>query len=134
MAVDPIRQLAEVIKIIFDASVALGTRGNELLAMLLDELPDTEPPTPLTATVGEDTSDTTRMTALLTWDNAGTGNHVTIDWGAPDAVDDDEPATGTKSYQYPSAGDYTVAVTDLDDAARTVSVAVTVPFTVTGAP
>jgi hypothetical protein len=131
--VDPIRQLVEITKIVVDASASLGARAGELLTALLDQLPEPEPPAALTAEVGEDTTDTTRMTALLTWDNAGTGNHVTIDWGATDAVDDDEPATGTATYQYEAAGTYSIDVTDLEDETRTVSVDVTVPFTVTGA-
>jgi hypothetical protein len=129
-----VRSLAEITKIIIDTSAMLGTRASELLQKVIDELPDGESPTPLTAEVSEDTTDTTRMTALLAWDNSGTGNHVTIDWGAPDAVDDDEPATGTASYQYLSAGTYPIAVTDLEDDTRTVTVDVTVPFTATGAP
>jgi hypothetical protein len=128
------RQLAEITKILVDTAATLNARGSELLAMLIDELPPDEEPAPLTADVTEDTTDTTRMTALLTWDNSGTGNHVTVDWGAPDAVDDDEPATGTLTYQYLTAGTYPIAVTDLEDDTRTVTVDVTVPFTVTGAP
>lgn len=128
------RQLAEIAKIIIDTAGMLNARGSELLAKLIDELPDGEPPAPLTAEVGEDTTDVTRMTALLAWDNSGTGNHVTIDWGVTDVVDDDEPATGTKSYQYATAGTYAIDVTDLEDATRTVTVDVTVPFTATGAP
>lgn len=130
---DNTRLLAEITKIVIDASTALGVRASELLQKLVDELPDPEPPAPLTAEVGEDTSDATRMTALLAWDNSGTGNHVTVDWGVPDAVDDDEPPTGTASYAYPSAGTYPITVTDLEDDTRVVTVDVTVPFTVTGA-
>lgn len=129
-----LRQLAEIAKIVIDTSVSLGTRGSELLDMIIAELPPDEEPAPLTADVTEDTTDTTRMTARVTWDNSGTGNHVTIDWGAPDAVDDDEPATGTLTYQYLTAGTYPVEVTDLEDDTRVVTVEVTVPFTVTGAP
>lgn len=127
------RQLVEVTKIVADAAASLGAYASQLLEKVLESLPVDEPPTPLTAEVGEDTSDTTRMTALLAWDNAGTGNHVTIDWGVTDVVDDDEPATGTKSYQYMTAGTYPISVTDLEDETRTVTVDVTVPFTVTGA-
>lgn len=128
-----VRQLADITKIVVDASASLSARAVELLELLIAELPDGEEPTPLTATIGEDTSDATRMTALLAWDNSGTGDHVTIDWGVPDAVDDDEPPTGTKSYTYLAAGDYDVTVTDLEDDTRQVIVDVTVPFTVTGA-
>jgi hypothetical protein len=128
---DNTRQLAEIARILVDTAAMLNARGSELLGKLIDELPPVDE-TPLTATVGEDTTDTTRMTALLTWDNAGSGNHVTIDWGAPDATNDDEPATGTATYQYDAAGTYSIDVTDLEDDTRTVSVDVTVPFTVTG--
>jgi hypothetical protein len=131
---DHARQLAEVVKIIVDTAATLNAHGGELLTKLIDELPDGEVPSPLTATVGEDTTDATRMTALLTWDNSGTGNHVTIDWGGTDTVDDDEPATGTASYQYGTPGSYPITVTDLEDDTRTVQVDVTVPFTATGAP
>jgi hypothetical protein len=130
---DYTRQLAELAKLIIDTSVVLGSRGAQLLDALIDQLPPVDEPGPLTADVAEDTTDTTRMTALLAWDNSGTGNHVTIDWGAPDATDDDEPATGTATYQYDAAGTYSIDVTDLDDNTRTVTVDVTVPFTVTGA-
>ena len=126
------RQLAEIAKILVDTAATLNARGSELLAMLIDELPPDEEPAPLTADVTEDTTDATRMTASLTWDNSGTDNHVTIDWGVPDAVDDDEPATGTATYQYLTAGTYPIAVTDLEDDTRIVTVDVTVPFTVTG--
>lgn len=128
-----LRPLAEVTKIIIDVSAVLSTRAAELLQKVIDELPDGEEPTPLTVDVSEDTTDTTHMTALLAWDNSGTGNHVTIDWDVPDAVDDDEPATGTATYQYTTPGTYAVTVTDLVDATRTATVDVTVPF-VTGGP
>lgn len=129
---DNTRQLAEIARILVDTAATLNARGSELLGKLLAELPPDEEPTPLTADVSEDTTDATRMTALLAWDNFGTGNHVTIDWGAPDASDDDEPATGTATYRYEVAGTYAIDVTDLEDATRTVTVPVTVPFTVTG--
>lgn len=127
------RQLVEATKIVADAAASLSTHVSHLLEKVRESLPDEEPPVPLTAEVGEDVTDATRMTALLEWDNSGTGNHVTIDWGVTDVVDDDEPATGTKSYQYATAGTYAIDVTDLEDATRTVTVDVTVPFTVTGA-
>jgi hypothetical protein len=126
------RQLAEIAKILVDMAATLNARGVELLTMLIDELPPDEEPAPLTADVAEDTTDATRMTALLTWDNSGTDNHVTIDWGGTDTVDDDEPATGTASFQYTTPGNYDVTVTDLEDDTRFVTVDVTVPFTVTG--
>lgn len=126
-----VRELASVAKIVIDTSATLITRGVELLALLIERLPEEDP---LTVTVDEEATDETRMTARLSWDNLGSGNHVTIDWGVPDAVDDDEPPTGTASYRYESAGTYSIDVTDLIDATRRVTVDVTVPFTVTGAP
>lgn len=124
------RQLAEIAKIMTETAATLSTRGSELLQLLLDELPSGDE---LTATVVEDITDPTRMSVTLAWDNSGSDNHVTIDWGAPDAVDDDEPPVGTKNYTYATAGDYEVEVVDLEDATRVVTVDVTVPFTVTGA-
>jgi hypothetical protein len=123
------RDLIDIIKILLETSANLTQRANTLLDHVSDD--DPEQPTPLTATVVEETSDDTHMTALLTWDNSGSGHPVTIDWGPADTVDDEEPATGTKTYQYLNAGQYVVTVTDLDDPLRTVGVPVTVPF-VTG--
>lgn len=125
---DPARQLAEIIKIIVDTSTLLSTRGSELLTKLIDLLPPDEEPTPLTLDVSEDTTDETGMTVLLAWDNSGTDEHVTIDWGAPDAVDDDEPPTGSASYRYLTTGTYTITVTDLVDATRVATADVTVPY------
>jgi hypothetical protein len=125
------RPLAEVTKLILDTSVMLSQRASELLQRVIDDLPPDEEPAPLTIDASQDTTDATGMTVLLAWDNSGTGNHVTIDWGATDTVDDDEPATGTMSYQYATAGTYEITVTDLEDDARYATVDVTVPF-VTG--
>lgn len=122
------RPYAEIAKILIDTAAVLSTRGVELLTKLIDELPGDEP-SPLTIDAGEDTSDATRSTVLLAWDNSGTAGHVTIDWGVTDVVDDDEPATGTKSYKYATAGTYVITVTDLTDAARTAQATVVVPFT-----
>jgi hypothetical protein len=113
-----------------NASKSLDEHAQELLTRLLDSIPPDENPTPLTASV-HDVSGST-MTAELVWDNSGTGNGVTLDWGVTDVTDDEEPATGSKTYQYELEGDYTIVVTDLDDNTRTVNVDVTVPF-VTGA-
>jgi len=121
------RDLIDIIKILLETSANLTQRANSLLDRL-DDGDDPEQPTPLTASVTEDTTDTTRMTAKLTWDNSGSGRPVTIDWGPTDTVDDEEPATGTKTYQYRDAGQYVVTITDLDDPLRTVGIPVTVPF------
>jgi len=123
------RELAELAQLLIDTSTVLSTRAGQLLERLIADLPPDEEPTPLTASVHGviDSS----MTAELVWDNSGTGNHVSIDWGVTDAVDDDEPAVGTKTYQYALEGDYVIVVTDLEDATRLIEVDVTVPF-VTG--
>lgn len=123
-------QLVSVIKTIIAATTSLTQHVNDLLVALEDQLPDDEP-TQLTASVAEDTTDATRMTAQLAWNNTDYG-HVMIDWGVTDATDDDEPAVGTASYQYATAGTYEITVTDQNDATRTAQVDVTVPFTVTG--
>lgn len=125
---DPTRQLAEIIKIVVDTSTLLSTRGGELLNKLIEMLPSDEEPTPLTLDVSEDTTDATGMTVLLAWDNSGTGEHVTVDWGVADAVDDDEPPTGSASYRYDDAGTFTITVTDLADATRVATAEVTVPY------
>jgi hypothetical protein len=124
-------QLVAITKTILTAAQSLVEHALGLVDAIADELPDDEP-TPITATVTEDATDTTRMTAQVAWDNTGYGN-VTIDWGVVDATDDEEPETGTASYLYATAGTYPITVTDQDDDTRTVTVDVTVPFTVTGA-
>jgi hypothetical protein len=126
--VDPVRQLADITKIIIDTSSVLAARGSELLGVLIEHLPPGEEPTPLTVDASEDTTDDTGMTVLLAWDNSGSGKGVTIDWGTPDGVDDEAPATGTMSYQYTAEGDFTVTVTDVEDETRTASVNVTLPY------
>lgn len=124
------RDLIDIVKLLLETSASLTQRANVLLDHVGDD--DPEQPTALTASVVEEPTDDSHMTALLTWDNSGTGSSVTIDWGPADTVDDEEPATGTKTYQYRDAGQYVVTVTDLDDPLRTVGVPITVPF-VTGA-
>jgi hypothetical protein len=123
------RELAELVQVLTNASESLVAHARDLLARLVDALPNDEP-TPLTASAHGVTGSS--MTAELVWNNSGTGNPVTIDWGVVDVVDDEEPAVGTKTYQYADAGQYVVTVTDQDDPLRTVGVPVTVPF-VTGA-
>jgi hypothetical protein len=124
------RELAELVNVLLDASASLATHARTINDRLIGTLPPDEPPAPLTASAGPVVGND--MTAQLVWDNSGTGEDVTIDWGVTDVVDDQEPATGTKTYQYEEAGDYVITVAELDNASRTVSVDVTVPF-VTGA-
>jgi hypothetical protein len=117
------RELAELIQVLLDAV-------KKLTDMLVNQLPpDLPEPIPLTASVHGVTGN--QMTADLHWDNSGTGRHVRIDWGVTDATDDDEPATGSKTYQYELEGSYVIMVTDHDDPTRVATVDVTVPI-VTG--
>lgn len=124
--VNAARELAKIIQILLDASSSLASHARALTERLLNALPTDEPPARLTASVRGVTGST--MTVELVWDNSGTGNHVTIDWGVPDVTDDDEPAVGTATYQYAAIGSYVVSVTDLVDATRATSVDVTIPF------
>lgn len=125
------RELAELIQILLNVTDSLGQHARSLTERLVASFPppDGGDKPALTASVHGVSGSS--MTAELVWDNSGSNNSVTIDWGATDTVDDEEPATGTKTYQYEDAGDYTIVVTDLEDATRTVDVDVTVPF-VTG--
>lgn len=125
-------QLVAIAKTLLDAATSLLQHATDVVAALADALPPGEEPADLSANVSEDTTDTTRMTAQLAWDNTGQGN-VTIDWGATDATDDEEPETGTATYRYQSAGTYVIKVTDLDDDARYVRIPVTIPFSTTTA-
>lgn len=124
-------QLVAITKTLLDAATSLLQHATDVVTSLADLFPPDEEPADLTASVNEDTTDTTRMTAQVAWDNTGQGN-VMIDWGVPDATDDEEPETGTATYQYQEPGTYPIVVTDQDDDQRTVSVPVTVPFTATG--
>lgn len=92
-------------------------------------VPEQDPqPDPLALTVTEDTSDATRMTVSVTVDNKGEGS-VSVDPGDGSAVLAN-PGDGTPvTYTYQAAGDYTLVVTDDDNATRGGSQAVTVPFT-----
>jgi len=92
-------------------------------------VPEQEPqPDPLALTVTEDTSDASRMTVTVTVDNKGQGA-VSVDPGDGSGVlanpGDGSPVT----HVYAAAGDYTLVVTDDDNATRGASQAVTVPFT-----
>jgi len=94
-------------------------------------VPETDPqPDPLALTVAEDTTDTTRMTVSVTVDNKGEGP-VSVDPGdgSPVLANPGDGTTVT-TYVYATAGDYTLVVTDDDNATRGASQAVTVPYTV----
>lgn len=121
------RQLAKITDTLLAASTSLLAHAGDLVKAIIEALPDVEP-TSLTVSVAEDTTDTTRMTAQLAWDNTGNGD-VKLDWGVTDVTDDQEPEVGTATYQYTTAGTYTATVIDYDDETRTASVEVIVPFT-----
>lgn len=94
-------------------------------------VPETDPqPDPLALTVAEDTSDTNRLTVSVTVDNKGEGP-VTVDPGDGLDVLLANPGDGTTvtTYAYLTPGDYTLVVTDDDNATRGASQAVTVPYT-----
>ncbi len=92
-------------------------------------VPEQDPqPDPLALTVTEDTSDTSRMTVTVTVDNKGEGS-VSVDPGDGSGVLAN-PGDGTPvTHAYAAPGDYTLVVTDDDNATRGGSQAVTVPFT-----
>lgn len=92
-------------------------------------VPEQEPqPEPLALTVTEDTTDTSRMTVTVTVDNKGQGS-VSVDPGDGSGVlanpGDGSPVT----HAYAAPGDYTLVVTDDDNATRGGTQTVTVPFT-----
>ena len=92
-------------------------------------VPETDPqPDPLALTVVEDASDTSRMTVTVTVDNKGEGP-VSIDPGDGSAVQSNPGDSTPVTYAYTTPGDYTLVVTDDDNATRGGSQAVTVPFT-----
>lgn len=82
---------------------------------------------PLLLSVNEDTSDTTRKTAHIQWDNTGFGT-VRIDYGDGSPVAAGQVEAGTISHAYPSSGTYTLTITDETDSSRTVTRTVSVPF------
>lgn len=91
-------------------------------------VPETDPqPDPLALTVTEDTSDTSRMTVTVTVDNKGEGP-VSVDPGDGSAVQSNPGDSTPVTYAYTTPGDYTLVVTDDDNATRGASQAVTVPF------
>jgi hypothetical protein len=92
-------------------------------------VPEQDPqPDPLALTVTEDTTDASRMTVTVTVDNKGEGP-VSVDPGDGSGVLAN-PGDGTPvTHAYAAPGDYTVVVTDDDNATRGGSQTVTVPFT-----
>lgn len=87
----------------------------------------TVPPQPLLIDISEVTTDATRSTARLEWDNSTFGT-VKIDWGDGTPVLTAQTATGNLTHQYAQAGQYPVKITDESDATRSVTRTVTVPF------
>jgi hypothetical protein len=93
-------------------------------------VPEQEPqPDPLALTVVEDTTDTTRMTVTVTVDNKGQGS-VSVDPGDSSGLIANPGDGSPVTHAYATAGDYTLVVTDDDNATRGASQTVTVPFTV----
>lgn len=83
-------------------------------------------PEALTLSLAEDTTDANRLTVSFIVNNQGEGP-VTI---ATDNTTLASPGDGTPvSYAYPVDGNYDVVVTDDDNATRTASETVTVPYT-----
>jgi hypothetical protein len=81
------------------------------------------------ATVTEDTDDTDRRTVIVTVNNYGKGQ-VTIDWGqvgAPTTTNVGDGVTES-SYKYTAGGTYEITITDSDEASRTTTATVEVPF------
>lgn len=91
-------------------------------------VPEENPqPAPLTLSLAEDTTDANRLTVSFTVDNQGEGA-VTVATGDGGTVA--SPGDGTPvSYAYPTPGTYDVVVTDDDNATRTATDSVTVPYT-----
>lgn len=108
---------------IFTVTARRVETGAEFRARQAIQVPCTAGPVISTE---EDTSDATRMTTALTWDN-GTNGPVTINWGDGSPAEDGA-AAGTSSHQYAADGDYTITVTDADNPAGSSTVQVTVPY------
>ena len=85
-----------------------------------------EQPGDMTLEVAEDATDTTHMTAKATVTNTGQGT-TTLDFGDGTEVVEG-PEEGDVTHQYTQAGTYTVTATDADDAQRTATAEVVVPF------
>ncbi|WP_052428608.1 hypothetical protein [Actinopolyspora erythraea] len=82
----------------------------------------------LTLTVVEsDPPGDPRRKVTATWDNAGHGT-VKITWQSGGTATTGLPVSGSQDHTYSADGTYTITVTDEDDATRTASAEVTVPF------
>lgn len=105
--------------------IAQVTAG-EQRAMALIEL--TGCPEEIIAVVQRDPTDSTGMTALLIWDNAGEGT-VSIRWDAG-ALYTGQPESGQMSQAYAPGdeGVHTVTVTDESDANRSITVTFELPL------
>lgn len=79
-----------------------------------------------TASVAEDGTDATGMTAQLTWSN-GTNGPVSINWGDGSAPVD-QTQSGTASHAYTTNGSKTITVTSKANPAASTQVTFTIPF------
>ena len=84
------------------------------------------PSAPLVVSITEVTSDATRTSASLEWNN-GTSGTVRLDWG-DGTVTTGQAQSGTASHDYASDGQFTVRVIDESDSSRQESEVVTIPF------
>lgn len=87
-----------------------------------------------TLTVAEsDPMDPTRRKVNAVWDNQGAGT-VTVSWGDGTPDQTGQADAGNLDHVYGTAGQKTVTVTDTNDASRTISQNVTLPFATTYKP
>lgn len=87
-----------------------------------------EPPAELSVEVSADEADPNRLSALIVADNGDEGE-VAVDFGDGSAAGTNPgDGTTTTAHVYAAAGTYKVTVTDADDASRTASADVVVPF------
>lgn len=85
-------------------------------------------PEPPVLTTAENTSDATRMSTLLTYDN-GISGAVMVDWGDDSGAVTTNGPTGQINHQYDTPGPYTITVTDATNYDARATTSVTVPYT-----
>jgi hypothetical protein len=102
-------------------------RANATYTTLTVPFTGTTPSQPLLLSVTEKTSDATRKTATIAWDNTSFGT-VRIDYGDGSPVASGQVETGTLDHTYPASGTYTLTITDETDSSRVATRIVGVPF------